>query len=417
MKIVKSLAFLTVVALPTYLVRCKNFSWCVSPIPFTLLEVLILTTFLAWIVWIAYSIRKNKDSFYALSQRLKGPFLLPLGLFVISAAVSLVTTPDLRGGLGIWKAYFVEGFLVYLVVVDLSLRKKDYFWVIKALILSGLLVSILSLFSFLHFVADIGLDKAINIRISGIYEFANAIPLYLGPIAAISVGVIISQFKDLKRKPLFYLSIISLLLILVAIFLSQSKGGTVGVFSILVIWLGYLFYKSLSKKYKKYFKYLLAVLVVFYFLLNILVYLNIDKLAPTGKYPGNSFVNRYCIWQGTRNLLSDKLATGAGLNGFQIDYDGYKTCLGYNYYYPHNIILTFWAEMGLMGLVAFGWVVYTFLKLNSEGRNEVLSVGLLAALVYIFIHGLVDVPFFKNDLSAQFWLLTALVTVNNKLKN
>ena len=59
MKIVKNLAFITIVSLPLYVIRCKDFIWCVSPIPFTLLEVLILITFSVWVAWITHSIRKK----------------------------------------------------------------------------------------------------------------------------------------------------------------------------------------------------------------------------------------------------------------------------------------------------------------------------------------------------------------------
>ena len=417
MRLVKNLAFITIVALPVYLLRCKTFSWCVSPAPFTLLDILILVTFLAWLLWIAHSIRKNKESLYGLSQRLRGPFILPLGLLLLSATISLLVTPDLRGGLGIWKAYFLEGLLLYIVVVDITIRRKDFFWILKALLLSGLLVSLYSLLRFLFFVGEVGLEEAINIRISGVYEFANAVPLYLGPIAALATAVIFSQFKNTKRRALFYLSIFTLLFILLAVFLSQSKGGIVGIFSILVVWFGYLFYKSLTKKLRKYFRYILTALVIFYFLLNALIYFNIDGIAPGGKYKSNSLSNRYCIWQGTRDLLSDRLVSGSGLNGFHIDYGEYKTCLKSDYQYPHNILLTFWVEIGFVGLLAFIWLSYTYIAANSKGRDEVLSVGLLAALVYIYVHGLVDVPFFKNDLSIQFWILLALVAVNSEVKD
>lgn len=417
MKLVSNLAFITIVALPTYLLRCETFSWCVSPFPFTLLEIFILVTFSAWLVWIAYSIRKNKESLHGLSQRLRGPFILPLGLLVLSATISLLVTSDLRGGLGIWKAYFLEGLLLYAVVIDLALRKKDFFWILRALLLSGLLVSLYSLLRFLFFVGDVGLEEAVNLRISGIYEFANAVPLYLGPIAAVSTALIFTQFKKIERRALFYLSIITLLFILIAVFLSQSKGGIIGIFSILVVWFGYLFYKSLTTKLKKYFRYVLIFLVIIYFLLSAFVYLNIDNIAPKGSYVSNSLSNRYCIWQGTKDLLNDRLVTGSGLNGFQIDYKDYRTCLNNDYQYPHNVLLTFWVETGLVGLLAFIWLSYKYVTLNSKGKNEAFSVGLLAALVYIYIHGLVDVPYFKNDLSIQFWVLMALVVVNNKVKS
>ena len=416
MKIVYFFSFITIIALPSYLVRCKNFSWCVSPIPFTLLEFLILTTFFAWIIWTIYSIRTNKESLYKVIQRLRGPLILPLGLLVAFAGLSLIFTSDLRGGLGIWKAYFIEAALFYLVVVDLSLRRRDYTWVLKALMISGILVSMASIYNYLSIANDIGIDEALSMRISSVYEFSNAVPLYLGPILALSISVLVLEIKKIKKSPSFYIAVLGLFSMITAILLSQSKGGIIGILAVLATWFGYLIYKSLSLRYKKYFKYLLYLLAGIYFIFNIFVYLNIDGFAPKGNYPKNSLVNRYCIWQGTRDLLSEKFVTGSGLNGFHNDYNDYKTCLSNDFQYPHNILLTFWTEIGLIGLVIFLYVSYKYLELNSKGSNKWLSIGLLSALVYIFIHGLVDVPYFKNDLSVQFWVLAALVALNQKIE-
>ena len=37
-----------------------------------------------------------------------------------------------------------------------------------------------------------------------------------------------------------------------------------------------------------------------------------------------------------------------------------------------------------------------------------LQLGVLLALMGIIVHGLVDVPYFKNDLSLEFWVLLGL---------
>ena len=35
-------------------------------------------------------------------------------------------------------------------------------------------------------------------------------------------------------------------------------------------------------------------------------------------------------------------------------------------------------------------------------------LGVLLALIAVIVHGLVDVPYFKNDLSLEFWTLVAV---------
>ena len=416
MKIVTSLAFITISLVPFYVIRCRSFEWCAAPIPFTLLEVLIVVTFFTWIFWAASLVRQNKDTISGLTSRLKNPLILTLLVFLFFGSISVFVSSDLQGGLGIWKAYFIEGAMIYLVVSDLSIRRKDYFWVLGALFLSGLLISLASFANFTQKISEIGIEESIKLRISGFYEFSNAVPLYLGPIVGIAVGTIISQRSNVKHRIIFYLALACLISGLGAIFLSHSKGGIVGVLVILSVWFGYAIYKFLSVKFKRYFIYFIYASTILYFLVSAVIFFNVDNLVPRKRTSSDSLINRYCIWQGTRDLLIVKPITGSGLNGFHIDYAQYKTCLKNDYQYPHNILLTFWVEIGLFGMLSYLWLSYVFLVTNKKGRDELLSVGLLSAMVYIFIHGLVDVPFFKNDLSIQFWILAALVTVNLKIR-
>jgi O-antigen ligase len=72
--------------------------------------------------------------------------------------------------------------------------------------------------------------------------------------------------------------------------------------------------------------------------------------------------------------------------------------------YPHNILLNFWTETGLLGLGALVWLAIEWMRrtaasLSLRGRRRVYYLGLAAASVTILVHGLIDVPFFKNDLA------------------
>lgn len=87
------------------------------------------------------------------------------------------------------------------------------------------------------------------------------------------------------------------------------------------------------------------------------------------------------------------------------------------YMYPHNLILNFWTELGLAGMILFIWIIIKFfyqgIKIfqNSNNTNKYLSLGLIGAIIVIIIHGMVDVPYFKNDLAILFWILIALLGI------
>ena len=46
--------------------------------------------------------------------------------------------------------------------------------------------------------------------------------------------------------------------------------------------------------------------------------------------------------------------------------------------------------------------------MTLKHAKNVVAIGIMAAIIYMFIHGIVDVPYFKNDLSTQFWVFLAI---------
>ena len=85
-----------------------------------------------------------------------------------------------------------------------------------------------------------------------------------------------------------------------------------------------------------------------------------------------------------------------------------------DFQYPHNIFLTVWSELGLLGLISFvGLVVHIFaqlIRLNKK-KIDLFALALVGSFSFMLIHGLVDVPYFKNDLSLEFWSLIVLAEV------
>ena len=97
------------------------------------------------------------------------------------------------------------------------------------------------------------------------------------------------------------------------------------------------------------------------------------------------------------------------------------------YMYPHNIFLNFWSELGILGALLFCWIIAKFLWQSgrfflAERNNQeyFIALGLMTSMITLVIHGLVDVPYFKNDLSALFWVSIALLgglTIKQNEKN
>ncbi len=88
--------------------------------------------------------------------------------------------------------------------------------------------------------------------------------------------------------------------------------------------------------------------------------------------------------------------------------------------YPHNIFLNFWVELGLAGVALIVWLFFRIFVLGlsalrqiEDWRERFLLLAPLLAFIVILVHGIVDVPFFKNDLAILFFLLLALFSINS----
>lgn len=129
---------------------------------------------------------------------------------------------------------------------------------------------------------------------------------------------------------------------------------------------------------------------------------------------------RIALWQGTLRLIKNHPIFGAGLAGFPELYKQYKEAKHVEIsLYPHNIFLNFWVETGILGLISLIWIIVNYFREGFRKyslRTKHYSLILLAVMICILVYGLVDAPYFKNDLSCLFWIWIGLMVVTTKLE-
>ena len=82
--------------------------------------------------------------------------------------------------------------------------------------------------------------------------------------------------------------------------------------------------------------------------------------------------------------------------------------------HPHNIIFDFATRLGFAGLAAGLFLFWSYARLVYKLPHTLTSnwrpiaIGLVAVLVYIVVHGLVDHSLFLVDLSFAFFFLFAI---------
>ncbi len=409
MKLVKLLFFLTCLSLPLYVVRCKNFALCenFSPLPFTFLEVLILLTFTAWFWWKYTDIKKGNETPSRLLQRLRTPLMIPFSFFLFSGIISTFVAVDTKGALGILKAYFIEGFLFYLVAVDFLKVTSQVRFVLFSMASSAVWISAFALLQAFLDINPFAPQELVRGRVSAVYSSSNAVGLLVAPLFAFVFGWFILEYKERRKEKLWLILSGCLVLMAGGIFVSGSRGAILG------LGFGGLFYLSfflsqMNQFLKRNFSTIFLLVSLLFLACWLVLLANIAHFVPE-KPSNNTLLSRTCLWEGAKNLLLERPIIGSGLNDFRETQVPYRTCSLESYQYPHNIILNFWTQTGLLGVVSFFWLsVFLVVSLLRVKKMTLLSISLVAGLVTLFGHGLVDVPFFKNDLSVQFWLFLAL---------
>lgn len=368
--------------LPLYLVRTS-----LGLLPTTLLELLFLAL-------LATAIIKKKIKLDA--ER----YTLPATLFLLAAAVGVLISPDTRSALGVWKAYFIEP-IIFFFLVSQNLKDKRYFHLmLRALLLSTLVISIWAIGQkFTGWgIPHPWLEER---RVTGPYPYPNAVGLFLAPLFVFFLYMK-RRMSEVWKK----IVILSLPLMLAAIILAKTESAIVAIIVVLTA----LIIRAQKSRIKKISAFILALVVAFVLASQPPALKPITDKLLLRDWSG---IVRKITWKETTEMLKNRPVFGAGLAGYK------KIMLPYHrataieiFQYPHNLVLNFWSELGLLGLFAFGALVSVFfIKIKKMAQNEALKPFALAsggAVAVMLIHGLVDVPYFKNDLSMLFWFLLAI---------
>lgn len=417
-----------------------------SIIPINLLEILIVLFLIVNLSTIFRSIK----SF--LETSLGKYFLTSIAILLISVLISTVYAMNLRVALGAAKSWLFLPILLFFSIVPYlkspEFRQKFlYSWLI-----SGGIICVGSV------VFLIENTLTYDGRLAGIFLSPNHLSMALVPgILAMLVLVFrknqeftFSLFKNVNYR--IWSVALFLLLALTLTYMTYSYGTWIGLFAASIFLLIISGPSGSKLKLKSVATSIIALVLL------ATTQLNNPKLAHilNGDYY-SSLHSRIMIWNSALSISKDNWITGIGVDNFQQAYLDYaknftEPYIEWSAPQPHNIFLAFSTQLGLIGLLGFISILFLTLKISlaqksqkprsgkipdstsrSEAKEELafqlkfdiklwkfiknwalrfrnldpLSLWALAYLVYFLVHGLIDTPYFKNDLAIIFWLTLA----------
>ncbi len=393
MNVERVLACVVVATLPFYLLPISFAGLAISATEASLL-ILALAVALR-------GIRSGAQGWTRVTFEQPGPLDAPIALFLAAALLSLLVTEYLRLSLRELRTLVVEPLLFFFLARYVFGSVGGAARLVDVLLLAAVVVALIAVGQ--YFLGGAATDVQGVRRVQGFYNSPNHLGLLLG--RAVPFLVAGGWLRAEHRLP----RMAGALVCAAALVLTFSLGA----------WLGTL-----------------AALLALATILGGRRALAIGTLAaatvtivalwtPTGRSalarldPGYSTtVARLELWKASLAMLAEQPVLGLGMDNFLYRYPSYLspgTVVEPNLSHPHNLVLQFWLQLGVPGLVAVLWLLALFVRQTlprtTPGTPRLergLAAGALASMVDFVVHGLIDNSYFLVDMAFIFWLTVAI---------
>lgn len=323
--------------------------------------------------------------------------------------------------------YLFSIFPLYFVAKDILNNRGKVIKALKALVLSGALVSIIGIVQFssqffwsheeisnfyFNFIGPIfwgenlaqmvarypsflvGVSGYNYFRSIAVFPDPHALSLFLGIVLPFSVIL----FFNSRKKILW---IFSFAVIFVANILTFSRGGYVAIASGVAIFL-FVFWKRMIWKYR-----IVSGLMVIFFVLMFLVPGPVSqRFVSSFDSQEGSNMGRIAMWQKSLEIIQKKPFFGTGIGNFSLEVDNeidYR-----NPIYAHNTYLDIAVEEGI--LASLIWILILSITLMNFwvfSKKDMMYGGFFTSLTVFSVHSLVETGLYSPIILALF-----LVTIS-----
>ena len=389
--------YLTIFAVPFYLIKLNFFG-----IPVNILDILMTIVVFWWLTEIVFKRQKLNLPNYK--------YLIPIALILIGITISTTFNYNKLHNWSIVKSWFILPIFFSFITYSITSKRLSVEKILQTIHYSTFAVSLVALSYF--FSNNLTYDY----RLSAFYLSPNYLAMYLTPGLIIAFYKLSSNFKNGLLSLNLFFNFFAITILSSAIYLTFSYATWLALSgSFLLI---FFLLKKMSPLV------FLAMLLLSAIILgnqfNNPKFQNL--LNPTNN---SSLTSRIAIWKSAGKILSDNWLWGIGADNFQEKY------LAYQKYFPpypewavpqpHNLYLAFWLHCGLFGFIGFLWLIVVWLKNQlkiifhpANQKQKKSAVILLTIILYILLHGIIDTPIWKNDLSLIFWLIIFIGIKNTK---
>ena len=375
------------------------FSISIANAPMNVFMGLLIISFLA------KKILKKEWTFVRTAINL--PLLLLFIITCLSVFNSVNFRDSLRGGILRLFQYILVLFAIAEELKDQKQIKRIVFSIGAGLILASV-DEIWQVASGRDFIR--GYATIVNIgllRATASFKDSNTLGIYLSAIAPLIFGLTLYYFKGIKRIALIFVSFIAL----IGIALTYSRPTLLATYVA-------IFFLGLARRSK----FLVAILIIFTLVSPFLLPKSVKDWAKAVDYNPIRFMcndDRIAVYLNSLNMIKDHPLIGLGANTYMKNYKKYKGFPEYHnivtldYMYAHNNFLHMAAEIGLVGLGIFIYLLYKLFrgcaniyKRLDEHFLKVILLSLSACLIAFLINGLTESSLYSSRVAIIFWYIT-----------
>jgi len=403
-----------------------------SPAKELLAEILVLLALMFWGFRMI-----NREEVKLIST----PLNLPILSFISICLLSLIWSNSFFISLK-ELPLFLTGPLLYFIVTNNISDNRQISRILNILLIIGGLFGVYGILQYN------GIDFAFwsgNIgrqNVFGLFGNVN----YFAEYMIVPLPLAISLFFTVQNRTHKILLLVGILAIGGSLIFTFTRGSylAIGISSLFMFFL-YLVSqgKNFTKEHKKIFIIILALIILVTFLFAIPNSLNkpgtvISKIegriSISQLTKDTSLKRRIAIWKFTGMMIKDHPILGSGLGTFKYNSLSYQAKFfdqGENRrLYPHgfadkahNEYLQLWAELGIIGLGIFLWLIVSyfnygikFLKRIQNRYKQGMIIGLMGSIVAVLVDGIFGFPLHLPATIALFWLVLALTVATIKIE-
>jgi len=402
MRASRALVYATAAALPAFLLRVH-----VGPLSTSALEIAVVATLVVYTVEVYAS---------GVRPRWPGAFTGPMLLVVASFPIAVAVSPDRHAAMDEIRMSFVEPALFFGVTCSVLSTQREMGRFVRALMVGGAAVALMVLAAFAHAVAT-GRPDILGTPPIAWYPRAAQAGLLLTPLIALA-GAMLLMPGPLRRVDRVVPALF-LVIALPAATLTLSQAAWLGLGAV-------VFALALAATHGRR-RRVVGVAIPTLAVLGMAALLaapargSVAQDITTGGGPSTGVDSRAQLWNDAAAMVRAHPLTGVGIGALGARNAPGEAADVAHRDDPSNLVLAFWLQLGALGLAGLAWFAaragrWLLVLRSAHASVRPFVVGAAAALLAVFVAGLLDTTVVSPDLAVLTLGACALIATAARLE-